>query len=151
MLEENERSISIDDFEIVEVISRQDAANIEKSAAECEGMCFGPSITVEEWDLHLDILIKNIIDKEECSECVSITTMGNNKFLVLFQGKAGYSGHPGKRYITYQNGKRFEFNGFQNLFTLGTEFTLAEFNMMSEESLMQKIIKDIIVSTSFNE
>src|SRR3989344_501587 len=110
ILGQNEKSVTIEGFEIGEALSRQDAVGIEKSAAECEGMCFGPFITASEWDLHLDILTKNLIDKEKCKGCVSITTIGNNKFLVLFQAGAGYSGHPGKRYITYQKGKRYEFN-----------------------------------------
>lgn len=149
ILGQNEKSITIEGFEIVEVLSRQDAVDIEKSAADCDGMCFGPSITASEWDLHLDILTKKLIDKEKCKDCISITTIGNNKFLMLFQAGAGYSGHPGKRYITYQKGKRCEFNGFQNSFTLGTGFTLAEFDKMSEESGMQKVIKDIIAGVVF--
>ena len=75
--------------------------------------------------------------------------MGNNKFLVLFQGSTGYAGYPGKRYITYQKGRRYEFYGFQNEFILGTGFTLAEFDRMSEESVMQKVVKDIITSVAF--
>lgn len=150
VLGQDEKSISIDGFGVIEVISRQNAVAIEKSAAECEGMCFGPSITANEWDLHLNILTKGVIDKEKCKDCESIATIGNNNFLVLFQGGAGYSGHPGKRYITYQKGKRYEFNGFQNSFTLGTGFSLAEFDKMSDESVMQKIVKDIIVSVSFD-
>lgn len=148
-LEQNEKSVTIDGFEIVNMLSRQDAVDIEKSATDCEGMCFGPSITANEWDLHLDILTKNLIDKEKCKDCIAITTIGNSEFLVLFQAGAGYSGHPSKRYITYQKGKRYEFNGFQNMFTLGTSFTLSEFDKMSEESVMQKIIKDIIASAEF--
>jgi len=150
VLGKDEKSISIDGFELIKVILRQGAVAEEKSAAECEGMCFGPSITADQWDLHFDILTKGIIDKEKCKDCESIVTIGNNKFLVLFQGGAGYSGHPGKRYIIYQKGKRYEFNGFQNSFTLSTGFTLSEFDKMSDKSIMQKTVKNIIGSVSFN-
>jgi hypothetical protein len=151
VLSKDEKSIYLDRFELVKVISRQDAVDIEKAATECTGMCFGSSITADEWDSNLAILTKGIIDKEKCRDCESIETVGNNKFLVLFWGKSGYGGHPGKRYISYQNGKRYEFNGFQNGFMLGTSFSLSEFNKMSDESIMQNVVKNIIGSVGFNK
>lgn len=155
LTQKNGTYITIDGFNIMEATSRQDATEEEKSAEtasnsnECVHCFYNPSVTTSEWDLHLDMLTKNTIDKEKCEDCISITTIGSNKFLVTFQSGVGYTGYAGKRYITYQKGKRYVFNGFPKSTTLSIGFDLTELDKLGQESAMQKVIMDIIASVQF--
>jgi hypothetical protein len=115
---------------LLNIYSRQDAADEENLAAQCQGECYGPAITTAQWDRDLQILNQGTFSTTTCDDCIGIQTLGANTYLVLntYSGKMGFATN---EYVTYHNNIRYEFN------------------VPINDDLVTDVVKKIIASASF--